>query len=369
MIYLRLGLPWTVLSKQRICIMMNTVVPTDMKTLRWLSRNFCKVKAASFHEIHPLLAHWCSRDDLFESISFEKLHVNCFLCDQMIVLQESRTGLLLDSAPIKGYDLSLSIERFVLHYHTFHIQLKKVHLIGGAAIALSQKSQGPLNNPLQGSVPLCIKGKAKAFDQFCGSKERSGFSLNPTVWGDRYNLRLLHKGIQTDSILAVKEWFLCYVKYPLCFPICYRNMDLVLFFKQYVGEIAPDLKDSRRTWTLYPPSLFFVNTLVILKMVYALYTTANPAALARSTFKIIFRCYTEDPKSGQTDCKYLGGPYLIDPENFNESESQFLRLIKKAINLFVHYYPGLMIKSIICEVYYMDAVQPPNSKAGRGRIN
>lgn len=42
-IYLRFGLSWTVLNKQRICILMNTVVFTNMKTVLWLSRNFSKL--------------------------------------------------------------------------------------------------------------------------------------------------------------------------------------------------------------------------------------------------------------------------------------------------------------------------------------
>lgn len=83
---------------------------------------------------------------------------------------------------------------------------------------------------------------------------------------------------------------------------------------------------------------------------------ANPAALTDSSFKMVFRCNTLDSNSDTFDCKFLGGPYIIDPDNRIECESNFLQLIANAIEDFVFYYPGLTIQNVMLEAYYTHPV-------------
>ena len=92
-------------------------------------------------------------------------------------------------------------------------------LIGEATIALSNrvKERGSINQP-QGDVQFCIKGKAKAFDQFCARKHNSKLCLNSSIHKDIYNLGLLCVYVW-DFILHWRQWFLCYVLYPRCFPV------------------------------------------------------------------------------------------------------------------------------------------------------
>ena len=74
------------------------------------------MKSVRFKEFQALLVHWCSKNDLLQSITFNltQYHVNCFVYNEVIVLQESRTDLLLDTVPFNSD--SISIEQFVLHY-------------------------------------------------------------------------------------------------------------------------------------------------------------------------------------------------------------------------------------------------------------
>jgi hypothetical protein len=90
-------------------------------------------------------------------------------------------------------------------------------------------------------------------------------------------------------------------------------------------QTFPDLQSHRCTWTLYPPKLFFVNTRIMLQMVYALYLRANPAALTHSCFKLVFRCtlhYARSPIKGSG--LQVFGPYVIDRENSDERKAPFL---------------------------------------------
>jgi hypothetical protein len=184
--------------------------------------------------------------------------------------------------------------------------------------------------------------KAKVFDPFCASILGYG-SLRSSVSKDAYTLRLLHKGIESDWILDLRRWYLTYVLYPTYWPVqrigpvhlslAQTRLDV---FKKSLIQTFPDLQSHRCTWTLYPPKLFFVNTRIMLQMVYALYLRANPAALTHSCFKLVFRCtlhYARSPIKGSG--LQVFGPYVIDRENSDERESTFLTLIERAINDYV----------------------------------
>lgn len=370
-IYTRYELHYTSFTKQRICLLMNRVVFTSMVTVRWLCRNFSKIQPCHFKDIEPFLASWQACGYLFIQ-GVKPLKTQCYLSSSnqfssnvnqistsnlFLILQDSLSGLVLASS---AYDnTASSFAEMIVNYHIYRYRIQTINFYDGlhhleltsdpgAAMPLVYRrlSQATWRDP-----PSVVSVK-KYFYKYgidLGSSTSRSFSAQ------QHNVFSLHKQLNKHDVANMKDWIMTRQTTSQLIPSRvprFINLELEKLVSEGIIEMLKDLRKTRLTWRMESPYSQILNESILLVWVYFLYNKANPKIYSSNMpFKLIFRCSIQSPE-GIIDEKFLGGPYIIDPNNLMITETYFLRNIKTCIYEFVRQYESSLVHYLILEAYY-----------------